>query len=98
MLEFVNSRYKSIYYFSDIRVPLLVRGPGVESNKVIDDVVVNVDLAPTILDMAGQAMPLADGVSFLPALLQNEHPREFIESNDINSNYLPGLIGTVLHF
>jgi arylsulfatase A-like enzyme len=40
-------------YETDLRVPLLVRGPGIEANTSSTNVVVNIDLAPTILDMAG---------------------------------------------
>ena len=40
-------------YETDLRVPLLVRGPGIEPNTSSANVVTNVDLAPTILDMAG---------------------------------------------
>ena len=80
----------------DIRVPLLIRGPGVESNKLIKDVVVNIDLAPTILDMAGEALPSADGVSFLPALLENGQSKDIIESNEVNSKYLYDNTGIIL--
>ena len=80
----------------DIRVPLLIRGPGVESNKLIKDVVVNIDLAPTILDMAGEVLSSADGVSFLPALLENGQSQDIIESNEINSKYSYDNTGTIL--
>ena len=73
--------YKNLYL--DIRVPLLVRGPGVDSNKVIKDVVVNIDLAPTIVEMGGRDMNSADGISFLPSLLMKESYDESTESNDI---------------
>jgi N-acetylglucosamine-6-sulfatase len=40
-------------YETDLRVPLLVRGPGIESNSSSPNVVTNIDLAPTLLNMAG---------------------------------------------
>ena len=65
----------------------MVRGPGVDSNKVIKDVVVNIDLAPTIVEMGGQDMNSADGISFLPSLLMKDSYEESIESNDIYSTH-----------
>ena len=62
-------------YETDLRVPFLVRGPGVARNATLrrDAVVgLNVDIAPTIAAMAGVSPgPEArlDGRSLLPALL-----------------------------
>ena len=51
-----------------VRVPLLMRAPGVPSGSV-GGMVANIDLAPTILELAGSEMPLpSDGVSFVPLL------------------------------
>lgn len=45
-------------YEESIRVPLIVRLPGViEPGTVADAMVLNIDIAPTILDLAGQAIP-----------------------------------------
>jgi len=56
-------------YEEDIRVPLIVRGPGVRANKVVKALTENVDLAPTIAELAGATMPLpVDGRSFVPFL------------------------------
>jgi arylsulfatase A-like enzyme len=47
-----------------IRVPLLIRGPGFPRGRRVEDLVVNVDLAPTILRAAGaRAGRTADGVA-----------------------------------
>ncbi|XP_075218696.1 N-acetylglucosamine-6-sulfatase-like isoform X2 [Lycorma delicatula] len=54
-------------YESDIRVPLLLRGPNIPKKKTRLTPVVNIDIASTILDMAGISIsPVAfDGISFL---------------------------------
>ena len=64
----------------------MVRGPGVEADTIIKDVVVNIDLAPTIVEMGGGELNSVDGISFLSSLVGNEKSENFIESNDI---YLP---------
>ena len=47
-----------------IRVPLLVRGPGFPRGSTVDDLVVNVDLAPTILRAArARAGRAQDGIA-----------------------------------
>ncbi|XP_049948893.1 N-acetylglucosamine-6-sulfatase-like isoform X1 [Schistocerca serialis cubense] len=57
-------------YEFDISVPMLVRGPGIPKKKVIYDIVLNIDLAPTIIDIAN-ASPLInmDGKSFKQLLI-----------------------------
>ena len=64
-------------YDFDTRVPLLVRGPGIAPSSTLEEMVTLVDLAPTILEMAGvddaavSAAGLAqiDGRSMLPLLV-----------------------------
>jgi N-acetylglucosamine-6-sulfatase len=61
---------KQLHYEHDIRTPLLVRGPGITAGRVdATNMVVNVDLAPTILHLAGVAWGNMDGRSFRPLLL-----------------------------
>lgn len=56
-------------YEEDIRVPLFVRGPGVPPGQVRDELVGNVDLAPTFAELAGAAVPgFVDGRSLVPLL------------------------------
>lgn len=48
---------KRLAYDQSIRVPLLMRGPGVEPGQTSDALVANIDLAPTILKAAGVTVP-----------------------------------------
>jgi N-acetylglucosamine-6-sulfatase len=48
---------KRLAYEESIRVPLLMRGPGVVAGQTSDALVTAVDLAPTILTAAGIAVP-----------------------------------------
>lgn len=68
--QFSMPKDKRHIYETDIHVPLLVRGPGVTAGRVEQGVALNVDLAPTFLDLAG--LPPhgdMDGVSLKPLLL-----------------------------
>lgn len=58
---------KVVAYEESLRVPLLVRGPGIPEGSVRRQLATTVDLAPTILDAAG-AEPgrTVDGRSLLP--------------------------------
>jgi len=56
-------------YEEDIRVPLVVRGPGVPEGESRDQLVLNNDLAPTLADLAGAKTPsFVDGRSLVPLL------------------------------
>ena len=64
---------KNLPYEEAIRVPLLIRGPGLEAGQTVASPVVNADLAPTILELTG-VEPAArlerpvDGRSLVPLL------------------------------
>ncbi len=60
---------KAQVYEEDIRVPLLVRGPGIRQGAQIDSLVLNIDMASTITDLAG-TFPASrvDGHSIVPLL------------------------------
>ncbi len=59
---------KRVAYEASIRVPLLMQCPALfKGGTVIEQMVANIDIAPTILDAAGLARPPHfDGRSFLP--------------------------------
>jgi arylsulfatase A-like enzyme len=59
---------KFLPYENSIRVPTLISGPRVKKNQVKTGDAIDVDLAPTILDMANvRPRRVMDGVSLLPA-------------------------------
>ncbi|HSD66324.1 MAG TPA: sulfatase, partial [Vicinamibacteria bacterium] len=60
---------KGVMYDEAVRVPLLVRGPGVAPGTTHPQLVSLVDLAPTMLELAGAAAPdPLDGRSLVPWL------------------------------
>jgi N-acetylglucosamine-6-sulfatase len=60
---------KDTAYEEDIRIPLMVRGPGVPAGVRRDEMVLNNDFAPTFADLAGLPPPASvDGRSFAPLL------------------------------
>lgn len=60
---------KQTAYEEDIRVPLIVRGPGVPAGRTVAQFAGNVDLAPTFAAMAGAIPPaFVDGRSLVPLL------------------------------
>jgi N-acetylglucosamine-6-sulfatase len=64
-------------YEEDIRVPLIVCGPGVPEGKTLHQMVLNNDLAPTFADLAGAKTPsFVDGRSLVPLLTDDPTPIE----------------------
>lgn len=65
---------------TSIRVPMLVYAPGmIRPGTVVEQMVQNIDIAPTILEIAGvpqpqRPQPEMDGRSFLPLLLGKKVP------------------------
>jgi N-acetylglucosamine-6-sulfatase len=77
---------KDFPYEESARVPLIVRGPGFPPGVERDGAVANIDLAPTILEIAGEEAGLAmDGISLLP-LVRGEAASE----RDLLIEYLIG--------
>ncbi len=60
---------KSVPYEESVRIPLIVRGPGVPAGAYRPDLVANIDLAPTILELAGAVPPdTIDGESIIEVM------------------------------
>ena len=56
-------------YEESMKVPLLVYGPGIVRAAPVKELIQNIDIAPTILDMAGVPIPAyLQGRSFFPLL------------------------------
>jgi arylsulfatase A-like enzyme len=66
---------KGTAYEEDIRVPLMVRGPGITPGTQISQMTANIDIAPTIAEITSVGTPdFVDGRSFLPCLEGKEVP------------------------
>src|SRR5512133_2171327 len=60
---------KGSSFEEDLRVPLIVRGPGIPAGRVLPHMAVNIDLAPTFADLAGVSPTVTvDGRSLVPLL------------------------------
>jgi arylsulfatase A-like enzyme len=58
---------KMLPYDPSTRVPLLMRGPGIPTGRVSDELVANIDLAVTLVELAGAtAGKSVDGRSLMP--------------------------------
>jgi arylsulfatase A-like enzyme len=60
---------KFLPYEESLRVPLVIRGPGVPKGQEIDGQVGNIDFAPTLVDIAdATAGRTMDGISLVPTI------------------------------
>ena len=71
--EHGESTHGLFVYDSAIRVPLILAWPGVVGPAVLALPVRLVDLAPTIVDLAGTSLDAAEGRSLVPLLDRGEH-------------------------
>ena len=72
---------KYLPYEESLRVPLIVRGPGVPAGKTVRGQISNIDFAPTLVDAANaKAGRRMDGVSLLPTLRNHsKRPNRILE-------------------
>jgi N-acetylglucosamine-6-sulfatase len=62
-------------YEEDIRIPMIVRGPGVARGATRDHLVVSNDFAPTLAELVGADIPdFVDGRSMVPLLGEEPPP------------------------
>jgi N-acetylglucosamine-6-sulfatase len=58
---------KFLPYEESIRIPLIIRGPGIKRDAIVNGQVGNIDFAPTLLDAANaRSGRVMDGVSLMP--------------------------------
>jgi N-acetylglucosamine-6-sulfatase len=82
---------KFLAYEPATHLPLLIRGPGIEPGAETGELAANVDIAPTVLQLAGaKADKSIDGRSLVPYLadpeLRTHRPvlfESFVESSDV---------------
>jgi arylsulfatase A-like enzyme len=83
---------KFLPYEESLRVPFILRGPGVPAGRTVRSQVSNIDFAATLLDVANaRAGRTLDGVSLMPAvrdpkrrpngIVEIEAPRPLFEQN-----------------
>ena len=72
---------KRFMYEESLSTPLVMRLPdGLAARGTVDEMVQNIDYAPTFLELAGAEIPAdIQGVSLLP-LLRGEHPKNWRKS------------------
>jgi N-acetylglucosamine-6-sulfatase len=72
---------KFLPYEESLRVPLILRGPGVPKGRTIHGQVSNIDFAPTLVDAANaKARRTMDGVSLLPTVRRpSRRPNRVLE-------------------
>jgi N-acetylglucosamine-6-sulfatase len=68
MGEFRLMPGKMTAYDTDIRVPLIVTGPGIAAGRLVEEIVENVDLSPTFTELGTAATGNVDGRSLVPLL------------------------------
>jgi arylsulfatase A-like enzyme len=85
---------KFLAYEPATHVPFLIRGPGIKQASSTGELAANVDIAPTLLELAGaEADKSIDGRSLVPFLedpeLRSRRPilfESFVETSDVEAN------------
>jgi N-acetylglucosamine-6-sulfatase len=68
---------KTTPYEDDIKVPMIITGPGIPAGRKIEDIASTVDLGPTFADLAGATVPTTvEGRSLVP-LLRGGRPKDW---------------------
>lgn len=88
---------KFIAYEPATHLPLLIRGPGIKPGTATGELAANIDIAPTILELAGaSATKSIDGRSLVPYMkdpaLRSRRPilfESFVETADVEANGQP---------
>jgi arylsulfatase A-like enzyme len=90
---------KRFMYEESLKMPFLVRYPGVAKPATsCDRIILNVDFAPTFLDLAGEKVPAdMQGRSFAP-LLRGEPPADWRTSMYYRYYHYPGHHKVQMHY
>lgn len=88
---------KFLAYEPATHLPLLIRGPGIKAGTATGELAANIDVAPTILELAGvEASKSIDGRSLVPFMkdpsLRTRRPilfESFVETADVEANGEP---------
>jgi arylsulfatase A-like enzyme len=89
---------KRFMYEPGLRVPLLVRGPGIKAGMTPSQFVSNLDLAPTFLDLAGLPIPDSMQGRSLAPLLHGQAPADWRTSIYYRYYHDPGDHNTRAHY
>ncbi|HEX9966711.1 MAG TPA: sulfatase/phosphatase domain-containing protein, partial [Solirubrobacterales bacterium] len=84
---------KFLAYEPATHMPLLIRGPGIKPDSSTGELVANIDIAPTLLQLAGaEATKSIDGRSLVPYMedpeLRSRRPilfESFVETSDVEA-------------
>lgn len=82
-----------MHYEGLLKVPMIVKGPGVPAGKVVDEPVSTLDLGPTFNDYGGADPLLAQHGESLRPLIEGDATREFARNE---WGLLPGRVGVAL--
>jgi N-acetylglucosamine-6-sulfatase len=85
---------KFLAYEPATHMPFLIRGPGIKPGSETGELAANIDIAPTVLELAGaEATKSIDGRSLVPYLedpeLRSRRPilfESFVETNNVENN------------
>jgi len=85
---------KFLAYEPATHMPFLIRGPGIKQGSQTGELAANIDVAPTLLELAGaEADKSIDGRSMVPYLrdpdLRSRRPilfESFVETSDVEAN------------
>jgi N-acetylglucosamine-6-sulfatase len=85
---------KFLAYEPSTHLPLLIRGPGIKPGTSTGELAANIDIAPTVLELAGaKADKSIDGRSLAPYMkdpsLRTRRPilfESFVQTNDVEEN------------
>jgi arylsulfatase A-like enzyme len=94
---------KFLAYEPSTHLPLLIRGPGIKPGTSTGELAANIDIAPTVLELAGATADKSiDGRSLVPYMkdpsLRSRRPilfESFVETADVEANGEPTAQRTV---